>query len=63
MKLCDIVYYTGEYDNSHRFKYEIVKIYKNVFGVDWWYDLRAIEPNAMTHYTELLSVKKENIKK
>ena len=63
MKLCDIVYYTGEYDNSHRFKYEIVKIYKNVFGVDWWYDLRAYGPINKTQYKELLSVEKSDIQK
>ena len=63
MELGDIVYYTGEYDKCHRFKYEITQIYKNTLGFDWWYDLRSVEPNVLTHYTEILSVEKVDIKK
>ena len=61
MRVGDIVYYIGEYDNCHKYKYEIVRIYKNGFGVDWWYDLEAVEPNIETHYTEILSVEKVDI--
>ena len=59
----DIVYYTGEYDNCHKCKYEIVKIYQNSFNVDWWYDLRAYGPISKTQYKELLSVEKSDIQK
>ena len=62
MKLGDIVYYIGEYNNCHNYKYEIVTIYKNGFGVDWWYDLKVVEPNIKTHFTEILSVEKLDIK-
>ena len=62
MKVGDWVYYEGYFENCHNHKYEIVKIFKNVFGKDWYYDLRAISPNIKTHHKELLSVELPDIR-
>jgi len=61
MEVGSIVYYVGEYDNCHNYEYEITYIYRNGFGLDWWYDLKAVKPNILTHYTELLSVQKNEL--
>jgi len=61
MKKGDIVHYTGECTNCHKYKYEVVEIYTSVHGVDRWRDLKAVNPDISTHYIELLSVEKEDI--
>lgn len=61
MKIGEVVRYIGEYDNCHKYDYEIISVYKNIFGVNWWCDLKAVEPNIYTHYVEILSVKKADI--
>jgi len=49
MGIEDIVSYKGQYENCHAYEYKIVFIYKNLFGLDWWYDLKAVKPDIFTH--------------
>jgi hypothetical protein len=60
MKIGDIVYYKGHYDSCRKYKYEIFKIWKNQFGVDFWYDLKVVGL-IQDVYQELLSVEKRDI--
>ena len=58
----DKVYYTGRYKECHGYEYEIVFVYQNGFGLDWWYDLKAVNPDIYTHYPDIYSVEKGDIK-
>lgn len=62
MKIGDIIEYQSGYGNNKKFKYRITHIYKNAFGLDWWYDLKAVEPNILTHFEEHLSIVKYEVK-
>lgn len=58
----DLVYYVGEYENCHNFKYRVTKVYKNTVGNKEWFNLEAVNPNIMTHYPEIWSVKYYDLK-
>lgn len=57
MNINDEVYYKGEYTNCHNYVYKITDIYKNHYGVITHCDIVSINPNPLTHYTEILSVR------
>lgn len=58
----DKVLYTGSYTECHNHEYEIVHVFQNMFGLDCWYDLKAVKPDILTHYPDIFSVKKRDIK-
>jgi hypothetical protein len=57
MRKGDVVYYVGKRKECHNIKYEVVNIHKNGFGINWWYDLKAVEENA----DDMLSVERVDI--
>lgn len=57
MELNDKVYYTGEFTKCQDYQYKIVYVWAG-----GWYDLEAVNPDILTHYTEILSVRIEDIK-
>jgi|10_taG_2_1085330.scaffolds.fasta_scaffold25297_8 hypothetical protein len=58
IKTGDIVeYQSSNYSDCNGYKYEI-----NFIFPSGYYDLKALNPNIMTHYTEILSVKRHEFK-
>lgn len=55
----DIVYYRGEYENCHGFKYKVIKTYNALLsGQTEWCDLEAVTPpdDLFGHYGKLDSI-------